>query len=183
MTSPVADRYRRLSARFTALIDAVPTDRWNAPSPCTDWVAADIVKHVVTTEAEMLGRMPFAPTTPDDVQNPMTAWPIVRDRIQLALDTPEQLNHAYNGYFGPTTFANTVDQFYSMDLVVHAWDLARATGLTEFEAIDPGEIAKVTADMASLGDNLRQPGILGPALEVGPDADPQTAFLAFLGRE
>jgi uncharacterized protein (TIGR03086 family) len=181
VTTP-SDRYRQLAARFTSLVDAVPENRWASPSPCEEWTAADIVQHVATTEEDLLGRMPFAPEPAIDVTSPRRAWPVVRDLVQQALDTPAQADHRYDGYFGPTTFAATVDQFYCFDLVVHCWDLARATGLVEFEAIDPAEIERITAEMTGLGDNMRQPGVIGPALDAGPDADAQTTFLAFLGR-
>ena len=176
------DRYRKLANRFGALVASVPADRWESKSPCDSWTAADIVQHVVTTEADLLGRMPFAPEIADDVSDPVRAWPVVQGRIQAALDQPVLANHGYDGFFGPTTFVQTVDLFYSFDLVAHTWDLARATGLTEFETVDPSEIDKVTADLAPLGDNLRQPAILGPALDVNPEADQQTVFLALLGR-
>jgi uncharacterized protein (TIGR03086 family) len=178
----VADRYRHLSTRFTALIDAVPDGRWASQSPCAEWTAADIVHHFLTTEADLLGRMPFSPEPAVDLGASRDAWPIVRGHVQRALDTPELAGRTYDGYFGPTTFADTVDQFYNFDLVVHCWDLARATGLAQFEPIDPAEIERLTTEMAPLGDNMRGPGILGPALDVGDDADRQTTFLAFLGR-
>jgi uncharacterized protein (TIGR03086 family) len=181
MSSPIADRYRRVSLRFTNVVSAVPQDRWDSPSPCGDWTAVDIVKHVVETETDLLSRMPFA-SDGDVSPNPIEAWPIVRERVQRALDTPSQADHSYAGYFGPTTFAGTVDQFYSLDLTVHAWDLARATGLVDFEAIDPSEMEKISADLAGLGDSMRQPGLFGPAITVASDASEQTRFLAFLGR-
>jgi uncharacterized protein (TIGR03086 family) len=183
MSSPVADRYRRVSLRFTNVVSAVPQDRWDSPSPCGDWTATDIVKHVVDTETDLLNRMPFTPRITDGADHVIEAWPTVRERIQLALDTPSEAEHSYEGYFGPTTFAGTVDQFYSLDLTVHAWDLARATGLVEFEVIDPAEIEKIYADVIGLGDNMRQPGLFGPAISVPSDASEQTRFLAFLGRQ
>jgi uncharacterized protein (TIGR03086 family) len=183
MSSSPADRFRRVSSRFSTIVTAVPQPKWASPSPCSDWTAADIVKHIVETETDLLNRMPFAPAVTQDPLNPIEAWPIVRDRIQSARDTPSQAEHEYDGYFGPTTFAQTVDQFYSFDLVIHAWDLARATGLVEFEAIDPTEIETAYKGLAGLGDNVRQPGLFGPALEVSPSANEQTRFLAFVGRK
>jgi uncharacterized protein (TIGR03086 family) len=169
--------------RFTNVVAAVPQDRWDSPSPCGEWKALDIVKHVVETETDLLNRMPFTLKSTDGVDNTTEAWSIVRARIQSALDTPSKAEHSYEGYFGPTTFAGTVDQFYSLDLTVHAWDLARATGLVQFEAIDPAEIEKIYADLAGLGDNMHQPGLFGPAITVPSDASEQTRFLAFLGRQ
>lgn len=181
--SKIADRYRTLAARFSDLVSAVPADAWGLASRCEGWSALDIVNHVVSTEADLLSRMPFAQSDGIDMADVLQAWPMVRDRVQAALDNSEFAGHTYDGFFGPTTFSATVDQFYSFDLVVHTWDIAKATGMTAYEAIDPGEIATINTAMAGLGDNLRMPGVLGPALEVGPDADEQTAFLAFLGRK
>ncbi len=182
MTSTIADRYARLAEHFTRVVDAVPDDRWNAQSPCEEWTAIDVVRHVATTEAEMLGRMPFAPDTADDLSDPLKAWPVVRDRIQAALENPDQAGHSYDGFFGPTTFEATIDSFFGMDLVVHAWDLARAAGLEKFEPIDADEMATLHAEIAKLGDNVRQPGVFGPALDPPADADEQTRFLALIGR-
>jgi hypothetical protein len=57
------------------------------------------VKHIVETETDLLNRMPFAPAVTQDPLNPIEAWPTVRDRIQSALDTPNQAEHAYDGFF------------------------------------------------------------------------------------
>jgi uncharacterized protein (TIGR03086 family) len=183
MSSSPSDRFRRVSSRFSTVVSAVPQTKWASPSPCSDWTAADIVKHIVETETDLLNRMPFAPAVTQDPLNPIEAWPIVRDWIQSSLDTPSHANHAYDGFFGPTTFAKTVDQFYALDLVVHAWDLARAAGLAEFESIDPAEIETIYTDLSGLGDNMRQPGLFGPAIEVSNDASEQSRFLAFIGRK
>jgi uncharacterized protein (TIGR03086 family) len=178
----VADRYRRVSTHFSAVVDAVPPDAWSAISPCEGWTARDIVDHVAKTESDMFQRMPFAPETADDLTDPLVAWPIVRNRVQHAVDNPETAMHAYDGFFGPTTFAETVDRFYCFDLSVHAWDLARAAGLSALEPIEVSEMDKIRADMAGLGDTMRHPGVIGPALEPPAGADSQTAFLAYLGR-
>ena len=44
----------------------------------------------------------------------------------------------FDGFFGRSTFAQGVDRFLCSDLVLHGWDLARATGLDE--TMDPAEI-------------------------------------------
>jgi len=179
----IADRYRTLSKRFTALVGSVADDRWDRPSPCEDWKAKDVLTHVVTTEAEHLKRMNIDLPQPIEGLDPQAAWAIVRDRMQQALDTPDEAEHAYDGFFGRTTLAASVDQFYSMDLVIHAWDLARAAGVKEFEEIPADEIDEVTAALAPLGDNMRQPGVFGPEVPVPADADAQTKLLAVVGRK
>lgn len=180
-----SDRYRRLAHRFTEMIDAVPADRRDAPSPCEGWSAFDVVEHVVTTEADFLTRMGFdAPSVagPDGTVDVLAAWPLVRDAVQSHLDEPAHADHTYDGWFGPTTFAATIDTFYSMDLTVHGWDLAQAAGLDAFIQIPADELINVRTALASMGEAARMPGILGPALTVDPDADEQTRLLAELGR-
>jgi uncharacterized protein (TIGR03086 family) len=178
----IADRYRRLAARFTDLVEAVPNDRWDSQSPCEDWKAKDVLAHVVNTEADHLERMEIELPESIDGLDPHKAWPIVRDRVQQALDTPTEAEHSYDGFFGRTTLAASIDQFYSMDLVIHAWDLARAAGLKDFEPMLPAEIAKVNTALESFGDNMRQPGVFGPEVPVPAGADAQTKLLAVVGR-
>jgi uncharacterized protein (TIGR03086 family) len=181
--SVAADRYRQLSERFTVLVDTVPHDRWDAQSPCVDWKAIDIVAHVADTEIDFVRRMPFADVLPAELPSPaVERWKIVRSVVQSALDDSDRAEHGYDGFFGPTTFSATIDQFYSMDLCVHAWDVARATGLSQFEPIDRNEMGTIRAAMSGLGDNLRQPGLIDAEIVVADSADEQTKFLAWLGR-
>lgn len=100
-----------------------------------------------------------------------------------ALHDPARADHAYEGYFGPTTFAATVDDFYSFDLVVHRWDLARAVGLTEYEAMDADELARIRRSGAVFGESARMPGVLGAELPAPADASEQERVLAWLGRD
>lgn len=178
-----AARFRTLAYRFSEVLDAVPPDGWSSPSPCAGWTAADVVRHVVETERDLLGRMPFGDVTDlAEIGDPVAAWPVVRDRVQAALDDPAQARHEYEGFLGPTTFAATIESFYAFDLVVHAWDVARATGLSAFEAIDPADIVWAHDAMSPMGNNVRMDGIFGPEVTVAVNASPQDKFLAWTGR-
>ncbi len=188
VTSAASDRYRRLAARFTELVSSVPVDAWTNASPCVGWTAVDVLHHVVTTEADLYSRMPFGSVLelrlnePHDPAPLAAAWTQVSEVIQSTLDTAEHAGLKYDGFFGPTTFAETVDRFYSFDLVVHCWDLARATNMRAYEVFDPAEMTTCQTDFADLSDTMRQPGLLDPELTVADDADEPTKFLAFLGR-
>lgn len=65
-------------------------------------------------------------------------------------------------------------------LVIHGWDIARATGLDETLPAD--EIARVREDAVGLGDNLHIDWVCGPPVEVADDASAQNKLLALLGR-
>jgi uncharacterized protein (TIGR03086 family) len=180
--SEIADRYRTLSHRFTQVVEAVADDDWDRPSPCEGWTARDVVGHVAQTELEHLDRVGLAPDAPPALDNPLSAWPAVRDLVQEALDDPARASTGYDGYFGRTTFEKSIDQFYSSDLLVHGWDVARAAGLTAMEEMPADEVARCDAAFRGFGDAARQPGVFGPEVDVPDDASAQDRFLAFVGR-
>jgi uncharacterized protein (TIGR03086 family) len=180
--STIADHYRRLARNFSDTVDAVPDDRWDDPSPCEGWSARDVVQHVVDSEIGMLERVGLAPGPVPSGDDAAARWSVVRGLVQDSLDDPELAEREYDGFFGRTTFEKTIDQFACFDLLVHRWDVARATGLTSHEAMPADEVSPAFDVSRSLGDNLRQSGVCGPPTEVADDADEQTRFLAFLGR-
>ncbi|MET0189438.1 MAG: TIGR03086 family protein, partial [Pseudonocardia sediminis] len=111
------------------------------------------------------------------------AWPMARDAVQTVLDDPARADTPYQSSFGPSTFASVVDRFYAFDLVVHAWDIARAAGLPDLEPMPAEEIAPGSADPEGLGDAQRRPGVCGPPVPVPDGADAQSRLLGFLGRQ
>jgi uncharacterized protein (TIGR03086 family) len=182
MTITPADHYRTLAEGFAAKVAAVRPEQWADPSPCSDWTVRDLVRHVVDSEGHfetLVGRdVGEIPSVDDDA---VGAFAATRAMIQADLDDPERANASFEGFFGPSTFAEAVDRFVCFDLVVHGWDLARATG--QDETIAPDEISRVRAAAEAFGDSLRGAGVCGPAVEVGPDASDQDGLLAFLGRQ
>lgn len=179
--SEISNRYARLAARFAATVAAVPDDRWNAPSPCEDWTARDVLRHVVDTQGLFLG---FVGRELGDVgsvdEDPLGTWEAAAKVVHAELDDPERAAATYEGAFGTARFEESVDRFLGFDLVVHRWDLARAAGVDD--RIPPEDLAWAAARAEELGEHARRPGVLGPALEPPPDADEQTRLLAFLGR-
>lgn len=177
----VADRYRRLSIVMTERIAAVPDDRWSSPSPCEDWTARDLVGHLVDVHGRfqaLVGR-DLVDHPPVD-QDPLGAWNAVRDQMQADLEDPVKADEEYDGRLGRSTFGRSVDGFICFDLVVHGWDLARATG--QDETIDPREVERVQAMVDSMGDVMRSNGVIGDPVDVGPDASAQQRLLGALGR-
>ena len=180
--SAEADRYRKLAQAMEQTIAGVPDDRWEAPSPCEDWKARDIVRHLVDTSGMFLGfidKEPPGGPSPDD--DPLGAFTGARDAVQAALDDPSSAGQEYDGMFGKTTFATSVDGFLSADLVIHRWDLARATG--QDETLPADEVDRIYAQLEPMDEKMRGPGAFGPKVEPPPGADAQTKLLCFLGRQ
>ena len=179
--SAIADRYRRLSGEFADKVAQVSPERWNAPSPCEDWTARDVVAHIVDVHGIFLGLVgrPFARTVSVD-DDPAGALREASAQVQADLDDPARASAMYDGYFGPMSFEGAIDRFVCFDLAIHGWDLARATGLDE--TIAPADVVRLSADVQAFGDALHQSGVCGPSVDVALDADDQTKLLALLGR-
>jgi uncharacterized protein (TIGR03086 family) len=182
--SDVSERYKRLSDAFAEKIAAVPEDKWGNQSPCEDWKARDVVAHVVQTQGMFLGfigqELGDIPSTDDD---PAAAWDAARAKVQANLDDPQKAKQEFDGLTGRSTFEASVDKFLNSDLVVHGWDLARAT--SQDDRMQPEDIKRVheyLAPMASM-PGMRGPNAFGDEVEVPDDADDQSKLLAFLGRQ
>jgi len=176
-----ADRYRTLAESMRQTIAGVDADGWAAPTPCEGWTARDVVSHLVDTSAMFLGFIgEDPPSGPPVEEDPVGAFTSARDAVQSALDDPSKASQEYDGMFGKTTFAKSVDGFLSADLVIHRWDLARATG--QDETLPADEVDRIHTQLAPMDEKMRGPGAFGPKVEPPAGADAQTQLLCFLGR-
>ena len=176
-----ADRYRRLRTSFADRVRHVDAAAWTNPSPCEEWTARELVAHVVTTQAmfeQLVGRsLHPGPEVGDD---PLGAFTVATDQVQAHLDDPGTAAVEFDGFFGRTTFEAAVERFLCFDLVVHGWDLARATG--QDEGIGPADVAWAHQVATGLGEAMRGSGAFREEVVLDDDAGAQDQLLAQLGR-
>jgi uncharacterized protein (TIGR03086 family) len=178
----ISERYTRLAGAFAEKVAAVPDDAWSNESPCQEWKARDVLKHVIATQGMFLGfvgRDPAEGPSVDD--DPLGAWQAASGAVEAGLADPQVATAEYDGFSGRSTFEEGVGRFLCFDLVVHGWDLARATGQDETIADDDVTLVRQAAD--AFGPALRSPQAFGPEVEAPPGADDQAKLLAFLGRQ
>lgn len=179
--SAVSERYERLARDFTGTVEAVPDDRWSSASPCEDWTARDVLRHVVDTQGMFLkfigASVGDIPSVDDD---PIGAWHAARATMQAALEDPAKAQAEWDGHFGRTSLEQGVDRFVCFDLIVHRWDLGQAAGLDV--RLDGTDVDALMKAAEGFGDAMRGPGAFGPAVDPPAGADQQTQALAFLGR-
>jgi uncharacterized protein (TIGR03086 family) len=177
----VTERYRRLAVTLTARIEGVPGDAWSNPTPCAQWTARDLVGHLVDVHGrfqQLVGRtLVEHPAVEED---PVAAWAAVRDQMQADLDDPARVDEEYDGRFGRSTFGASVDGFVNFDLVVHGWDLARATG--QDDTIEPQDVQRVEGQVDAMGDVMRENGVIADPVDPAPDASAQDRLMNSLGR-
>jgi uncharacterized protein (TIGR03086 family) len=177
----VNERYRRLARAMSDKIEHVPHDAWGNPSPCQEWTARELVGHLIDVHGRfqgLVGRSVVA--HPDVADDPAGAWAAVRDQTQADLDDPAKVEEEYDGRFGRSTFGKAVDGFVCFDLIVHGWDLSRATG--QDETIDEQDVETIQRMVDDMGDVMRSNGVIKGPLDPAPDASAQERLLAALGR-
>jgi uncharacterized protein (TIGR03086 family) len=122
-------------------------------------------------------RLDPVPSVDDD---PVAAWDAFAAQVQALLDDPATATKTYTGPPGTHPLDRAVDQFFTSDVFLHTWDLARATG--QDETLDPERCAAMLAGMEPWDEVLRTSGHYGPRVPVSDDADPTTKLMAFIGR-
>ena len=193
MDSDIAGRYRAHADAFQQKVAATGPDRWGNQSPCAEWTARDVVGHVVVMHAAML--QPVGRTlspAPSVQQDPLAAFTAARADVEALLFDPVAADREIATPGGPMTVEQHIDRVISDDMVLHGWDLARATG--QDETIDPVDLDRLwaanSAIPAAMMDKMRTPGAFGPGIVVfGPevpvptDAPLQDRLLGFIGRD
>ena len=185
----IADRYRRRAARFEELIRGAGSYAWASQSPCHDWTARDVVDHVVDMHAAMLAPLgrSLGPES-STAAGPIDAFTSARARLQHALDDPAVAGTACDTPTGTLTFAEHVDAALSVDLVLHGWDLARATG--QDDTIQAEDLQLLWPIAKAIPEQFRVPGafrpglvVFGPQVPVAADAPLQDKILGLYGRD
>jgi uncharacterized protein (TIGR03086 family) len=188
MTEPVTGRspsesHAWTAEAFTRRVQGVGPDGWDAPAPVEGWVARDVVRHLVEWFPSFLHagtgiRLVSGPSVDDD---PVAAWTVHSTAVQALLDDPATAGKVLtNPHLGEVPLPEAVDRFYTADVFMHTWDLARATG--QDERLDEARCRELYEGMLPMDELLRASGQYGPKVPVADDADVQTKLLSFIGR-
>jgi len=178
-----ADEHRTIAGAFTERVHGVPPGAWDNPAPCEGWVARDVVRHLVDWCPAFLkaGAGVDLPKGPAVDEDPVAAWTVHSQGVQALLDDPATAGRVLSDrHVGEVPLDQAVDRFYTADVFLHTWELARATG--QDESLDPKKCVELLEGMLPLDDLLRRSGQYGPRVDVPETADVQTRLLAFIGR-
>ncbi len=179
--SEISERYQRSAAAFGERVCEVPADKWDSPTPCEDWVARDVVRHLAEwVPAFFAGTWGLTPPAiPSADADPVATWDALNSWCQSSLDDAELAKETRDAPMGNMSFEDAFAMIALSDVVIHTWDLARAVGLDE--TLDPDEVQTLLAGMSQLPDEARG-DFFGPKVELGDDADDQSRMLAYSGR-
>jgi uncharacterized protein (TIGR03086 family) len=181
MSNEVIDRVTVLVNGFDARVHAASADSWSNAAPCDGWTARDVVVHVgnnlLRLGAGLQGQPPREITADEDI---VAAWDEAKSTFFTGVGTGD-LSTALPGPFGPMPAEQMIGRFVSTDVLVHTWDLARATGGDEQLPVEM--VTAAYSGLKPMDAMIRQPGVFGPKVDAPEGADVQTEFLCFLGRQ
>lgn len=177
-----AQRHRRIAQRFGSAVAGVAPGDWEASSPVAGWTARDVVDHLIEWSRGFLasGVGVELPAGPSVTVDPAGAWAAHAAAVQDLVDEPGD-RVLSNPHTGEVPLAEAIDRFYTTDVLLHTWDLARAT--RQDDKLDEAECADLLASMEPLDQVLRDSGHYGPRVPVPDDAPVQQRLLGFIGRD
>jgi uncharacterized protein (TIGR03086 family) len=175
-------------AEFDARVRRTRDDQWENPTPCEEWTVRDLLDHLVTEQLWVPWLL--SGSTLDDVgdrfdddqlgDDPRGAWARASAAAREAWDTSGATNgevHVTGGVIPAEDYGWQM----TMDLAVHAWDLAR--GIGDDDALDPDLVEVLHTVFAPQLDSWQATGLFAAPRPVPDDADGQTRLLALLGRD
>lgn len=179
-----AAEHRLVAGRFADVARAASADDWDRPAPVAGWTARDVVRHLVEWLPGLLesgAGIRLAPADPATLDaHPAAAWEARAHDVQALLDDPGD-RVVSNPHFGDVPLAEAIDRFYTADVFMHTWDLARALGVEP--PLDEGRCAELLAGMEPMDAALRSSGQYGARVPVAADALAQDRLMGFIGRD
>jgi uncharacterized protein (TIGR03086 family) len=158
------------------------------PTPCTDWDLRTLLNHTILWTSYSAERRAHGESVAEDLMSKdFTAEPGYAEAYQAqiakaveAWSDPEAWTREL-GVMGSTTPAADVAAMLIMEMVLHGWDVARATG--QDYRCDETLARAVLTTVEAQGDMFRQYQGFAAVVQVPDDATTFDRVLALSGRD
>jgi len=175
MSSDLLDLYQR-AADWASTTVAGASDQLDARTPCDEWDVRTLLNHVIDTQRYFVDAARGQDATPPSPNPPE----LVRDDPVGAFERARKATATT--FAEPGVIAKTGPSLgiAFSDLLLHTWDLAKATGQ---DTTMPDGLAAASYELihGKFSDEQRK-GMFKPEVRVGADASPQDRLLAYTGR-
>ena len=179
-------QYRRALLHTGRIVVGVRPEHLPLPTPCRDWDVRLLLNHIIGGNymcAEVAaGRRADATGDMDDhtLPDPGSNYVASAEAVLAAWAAPGAMERRCHMPFGDIPAPAAVS-IHFLDIVVHGWDLARATG--QDTTIEP-DLAAEALDISHglLSPELRETGVFGPEVPISDDNPLHDRLAAFMGR-
>ena len=184
----LTEMHRRALDATGSIVAGVGVDQWNLPTPCEGWDVRTLANHIVAGNlwaAELAsGRTieDVGSALDGDVlgSDPSAAYARSASAASAAFEAPGALEAPCAVSYGPVP-GSVYAGHRTVDVFVHGWDLAKATG--QDTALDPGMVEACLAIVEPQLDGLRASGQFGDSMAPAASDAPQSRLLSWLGRQ
>jgi uncharacterized protein (TIGR03086 family) len=188
MTMDLHKEMAAAAAEDTRVVAGATTGPLDGPTPCTDWDLRALLNHTILWTAYSAERRARDEKLPDDLPDTdFTAQPDYAqayaaqiDRAVAAWSEPGAWTRELAMMGTPTPSAD-VGALLVAEMVLHGWDIARATG-QDFHCDGP-VLAAAARTVAANAELFRQYQGFAEPVELGPDAPEFDRLLASSGRD
>jgi uncharacterized protein (TIGR03086 family) len=179
-------QYRRALLNTGRIVVGVRPEHLIKPTPCRDWDVRLLLNHIIGgnymfAEVAKGGRVDASGTMDDHtLPDPGSNYIASADAVLAAWAEPGAMERRVHMPFGDIP-ASAAVSIHFLDIVVHGWDLARATG--QDATIEP-DLAAEALDISQglLSPELRETGVFGPEVPISADDPLHDRLVAFMGR-
>ena len=184
----IAAMHRRALASTRVVVVGLDPTRWEARTPCEEWTLRELLNHVIAGNwwaARLASGASIADVGSeldgDQVGDaPLGSYDASADAASRAFEAPGALETPCAVSYGPVPGSVYAGHRF-IDVLVHGWDLAVASG--QDSTLAPDLIDGAWRVLEPQLDMLRASGMFGDDLEIPADADVETRLLMTLGRQ
>jgi len=147
---------------LVAAVQQIPSESWDQPSNLDGWSIRDLVVHTTGSAAKLVALAEGETSQPTD------------DLGQLAVRLKDALVKA-------DPEPDTSLSFPIVGLTIHVWDVYRS----QHQPVEvPDDLLAFCRQVVEAvpEDELRRPGLFGPAKPAPENATPTARFMAYVGR-
>ncbi|MEV0425177.1 TIGR03086 family metal-binding protein [Micromonospora sp. NPDC050495] len=183
MTTKTSELLAVAAPRTVAVVRGISDDQLDLPTPCPDYSVRDLLGHLfdVLINFQVLarhGEADWSGKTDHLTDGWRDRFAAEADRLVEAWSDPAAVEGVSAGMGLPQ---ETVGDMALIDLTVHGWDLARATG--QRIAVDPAVLAAGHGFMDAMGDTGQRMGAFGEPVPTTPEATDLDRLLGRTGRD
>ncbi|MEO6702690.1 MAG: TIGR03086 family metal-binding protein [Jatrophihabitantaceae bacterium] len=180
-STDIAELLRTALQTTGQVVEPITDEQWTAPTPCSEWDVRELLQHLVAGNrrfaAILRGEQPSASAAGDDTP---AGYRTAAEELLLAVQRPGALDRIVTVPFGTVPAIVALDLRIT-ELLVHGWDLARATGQQlDFPGVLTDRSLRFTR--ARLGDLPPDRAPFAPPQPCPADAAPIEQLVALLGR-
>ena len=169
--------YETATKQARKIIVGVEPDQTAKPTPCADWDVAALLDHMVKAQAGMAGTVSGGQVAMSE--SPLESFDTSVPTMLKAVTAPEGRVKKVQGRQGEVPAAQLLSSA-CMDLVVHTWDLANATG--QDTPLDPGVVEFILPIVEGIAARGASQAFSAP-VDVPVSASQQDKVIALTGRQ